>query len=115
MIIATVDSVETPMMVKPVARSFLGSAGSAAEIAAAADAPQIAVAPPDSSPNSALKPIAFAAQIEARMVSVTTATTSTAGCQPIAATSPNVTRQPRNATPNLRTVREAKGKPRFQR
>ena len=48
-------------------------AGSAAEIAIAADAPQIAVAPPDSRPNSGLKPIAFAAQIETRMVSVTTA------------------------------------------
>ena len=81
---ATVDRVDTPMMVNRVARSFSGWWGSAAEIAIAAEAPQIAVAPPDSRPNFGSKPIRLAAKIEAKMVSVTTATTSATGCQPSA-------------------------------
>src|SRR4249920_2607418 len=112
---ASVDRVETPMMVKLVARSFFGSAGNAAEIAAAAEAPQIAVAPPDSRPNSGLKPIALAAQIEARIVNATTAMTSTTGCQPSATTWAIVMRKPSKATPNRRIVRLAKDTPALQR
>src|SRR4030095_6648666 len=55
MIIAKVESVDTPMIVNSVLRSFCGSGGRAAEIAAAADAPQIAVAPPVSRPHPASK------------------------------------------------------------
>ncbi len=101
-----VDRVDTPMMVKPVARSFSACGGSAAEIAIAAEAPQIAVAPPESRPNSGLKPIARAAQIDAKMVSVTAATTSATGCQPSAAISPSVMRKPSSATPSRSTVRD---------
>ena len=54
---ATVDSAETPTTVKSVARSFSGCAGSAAASASAAEAPQIAVAPPLSRPNRLWKPI----------------------------------------------------------
>ncbi|MNF79894.1 hypothetical protein D3C84_621240 [compost metagenome] len=50
-IIAMVESAETPMTVNNVARSFCGWLGSAAASANAAEAPQIAVAPPVSMPN----------------------------------------------------------------
>ncbi len=47
----TVDRAETPTTVKSVARSLSGCGGSAAARASAAEAPQIAVAPPLSRPN----------------------------------------------------------------
>ena len=54
-----------------VARSFSGCAGSAAASASAAEAPQIAVAPPVSRPNRRWKPISRAASIDTPMVSTT--------------------------------------------
>ncbi|MNI48717.1 hypothetical protein D3C81_1666800 [compost metagenome] len=48
---AIVDSAETPITVNNVARSFCGWFGSAAANANAAEAPQIAVAPPVNMPN----------------------------------------------------------------
>ena len=71
-----VDSVDTPMMVNPVSRSLRSSGGNAADTAIAAEAPQMAVAPPVSRPNSVLKPIARATHTDTNMVRVTTATTS---------------------------------------
>ena len=49
------------------------------------------------------------------MVSVTTAMTSTTGCQPSAAISPSVIRKPSSATPRRSTVRDAKAIPALQR
>ena len=49
---AMVDSADTPITVNSVARSLHGCAGSAEDRASAAEAPQIAVAPPESMPNS---------------------------------------------------------------
>ena len=77
---AMVDSAETPITVNNVARSLPGWAGSAAESANAAEAPQMAVAPPLSSPNSTLKPIALATAMEIRIVIATEPTTSATGC-----------------------------------
>ena len=54
------------MTVNSVARSLPGCAGKAAARASAADAPQIAVAPPDNRPNSTLKPMARATSIDNR-------------------------------------------------
>ena len=49
---AMVDSAETPITVNNVAFSFCGWFGKATDKASAAEAPQMAVAPPVSIPNS---------------------------------------------------------------
>ncbi|MCY1185982.1 hypothetical protein D9M73_268090 [compost metagenome] len=99
------ESAETPITVNSVARSFCGWLGKAAANARAAEAPQIAVAPPVSMPNTRWKPMALAATIETRMVTTTRLTTSTTGFQPSAAICSRVMRMPSSATPMRSTVR----------
>jgi hypothetical protein len=81
----TVDRHETPTIVKSVARSFKGWLGSDADSAKAAEAPQIAVAPPVNKPNLPRKPRSRAAIIATEIVRATETTTSRIGCQPSAA------------------------------
>src|SRR5690606_29703935 len=81
-IMAMVESADTPMTVNKVAFSFCGWLGSAAESANAAEAPQIAVAPPVSMPNKRWKPISLATTTDTEMVTIIKVSTSTIGCQP---------------------------------
>ena len=69
------------MTVNVVAFSLPGCAGSAADNASAAEAPQMAVAPPVRKPNSLLKPSNRAAAVETRIVTITDATTASSGAQ----------------------------------
>ncbi len=96
---ARVDSALTPMTVKSVARSFMGSAGKTVEIAMAADAPQIATEPPVSTPKEGLNPAMRANSKPTAMVAATDPTTSKTGNQPRAAICPSVMRKPNSATP----------------
>ncbi len=96
---------------KSVARSFSGCAGSAAARASAADAPQIAVAPPLSSPNSDWNPISRASSIETPIVSTTETMTIPTGPQPSAVIWPAVMRSPSSATPKRSTWRAANSIP----
>lgn len=99
------------MMVKLSARSRSGCGGSAAASAIAAEAPQIAVAPPESTPKAARKPISRAAATEMRIVAATEATTPATGCQPSAPICPAVMRRPSSATPQRSTLRAHKAMP----
>ena len=94
-----------------VARSFSGWFGSAAASASAAEAPQIAVAPPLSRPNRLWKPISLATAIDAPIVSTTAITTMASGCQPSSTTWPSVMRKPSSATPKRSTVRAVNSMP----
>ncbi|MDT4881218.1 hypothetical protein FQZ97_1170520 [compost metagenome] len=93
------------------ARSFCGWLGSAAASARAAEAPQIAVAPPVSMPNRRWKPRALAATTETRMVTTTRVTTSATGFQPRPAICSRVMRMPSRATPMRSTVRAVNSMP----
>ena len=108
---AMVDSAETPITVNSVALSLAGCDGSAAESASAAEAPQIAVAPPLSRPYIVLKPIIRATAIDTRMVITTEPTTSRTGCQPRADICSKVMRTPSRATPILSSERAANSMP----
>ncbi|MCY1409540.1 hypothetical protein D9M71_248910 [compost metagenome] len=99
------DSADTPITVNRVARSFCGWLGRAAARASAAEAPQIAVAPPVSMPKMRLKPKTLAATTETAMVATTTITTNATGFQPSVAICSSVMRIPSRATPRRRTVR----------
>ncbi|MCY1177158.1 hypothetical protein D9M73_174550 [compost metagenome] len=99
------------MTVNSVARSFFSWLGSAAARARAAEAPQIAVAPPVSRPNKVLKPIARAATMDTRIVTTTSVTTITTGCQPRATICSRVMRMPSNATPTRRISRAVNSMP----
>ncbi|MNE38589.1 hypothetical protein D3C80_1324930 [compost metagenome] len=79
--------------------------GSAAARANAAEAPQMAVAPPVSMPKRRLKPKSLAARTETAMVTTTTITTKATGFQPRVAICSRVMRIPNRATPRRRTVR----------
>ncbi len=70
------------MTVKSVACSFFSCAGNIAESAMAAEAPHMAVAPPDKKPNNGLNPIARARTTETPMVMATIAMTMKTGVQP---------------------------------
>ena len=98
-----------------VARSFSGWPGSAAASASAAEAPQIAVAPPVSRPNKPRKPNSRATTIDTDIVTVTETTTSSSGCQPMAITWKMVMRSPSSATPMRSTLRAANPIPAVQR
>ncbi len=111
---ASVDSTLTPITVKLSAFSRWGCGGMAAASASAADAPQIAVAPPESRPKVLRKPSMRATPIEIRMVSATETTTPATGCQPSAEMSPKVMRRPSSATPQRSTVRAVKATPAAQ-
>ncbi|MCY1364381.1 hypothetical protein D9M69_511810 [compost metagenome] len=107
----SVDSADTPTTVNSVARSFSGCGGSAAASASAAEAPQIAVAPPLSRPNSTLKPISRATTIDTPMVSASDTATSSTGRQPSATTCAAVMRNPSSATPQRSTWRAVNSMP----
>ena len=111
---ASVDRADTPITVNRVARSLPGCDGRAAASAMAAEAPQIAVAPPVSSPKRVLKPMARAASIATTMVMTTEATTITTGCHPSAAICEKVMRMPSRATPMRSTSREVNSIPGLQ-
>ena len=104
---ATVDSVDTPMMVKPV--SFPGSSGgrAAGDGHRRGRAADRGGAEPVSRPNSVLKPIARASHIEIMIVSVTTATTRATGCRSSSAISRAVIRKQRDAEPQHGAAGEA--------
>ena len=95
---ATVDSAETPITVNRVARSFCGWAGKVAD-RATRPTPQIAVAPPVSSPNKPWKPSARAATTDSPIVRATHSSTIASGPQPSATTCSKVMRRPSSATP----------------
>ena len=101
----SVDSALTPMTVNSVARSFSGCCGRAADSASAADAPQMATAPPVSSPKKPRKPSASAAITPTPMVASTEPSTSSTGGQPSAITGSNPMRSPSRATPQRSTLR----------
>ena len=94
-----------------VARSFSGWFGSAAASASAAEAPQIAVAPPLSRPNRVWNPISRAASIDTPIVSNTDTTMIATGCHPSSATWPTVMRSPSSATPMRSSCRPANSIP----
>ncbi len=94
-----------------VARSLPGCAGKAAASANAAEAPQMAVAPPVSRPNKGWKPSARAASIDTAIVMATETTTSATGCHPSVATCVAVMRRPSRATPMRSTWRALNSMP----
>ena len=96
---ASVEKAETPITVNSVACSFFSCGGSAAESASAAEAPQIAVAPPDRNPNSGLNPMMRASRTEIRIVPAVSATTIRTGGQPSAVTCDQPILRPSRATP----------------
>ena len=88
-----------------VARSFERMRGQRRDSARAAEAPQIAVAPPVSRPNILWKPSSRAAASSTAIVRATETTTISTGCQPSAAIWPAVMRRPSSATPMRSTWR----------
>jgi len=108
---ASVESRETRITVKQVARSFCGWAGRAADRARAADAPQMAVAPPLRRPKRGLKPNSLASPIETAMVRTRAAAAMAIGSQPRPTIWSRVIRAPSRATPRRRTLFEAKSMP----
>ena len=84
-------------------------------MAIAADAPQIAVAPPDRTPKRGSNPIQRAASVDAPIVSATAATTSRSGLQPSEVTSAIVIFRPKSATPRRSTNFDVKAMPGLQR
>src|SRR4029453_16146697 len=100
-----VDSVDTPTTVNRVADSFLGCGGRAADIAIAADAPQMAVAPPDRIPKRGSKQNQQATGRATGILSETAAITTSTAPQPRPMTSPMVILNPSNATPSRRIKR----------
>ncbi len=105
--VAPTTAAPPPPRPESVARSFIGWFGSAAASAIAAEAPQIAVAPPLSRPNRVWKPISRAASIDTPIVSATVSTTIAIGCQPRSAIWPSVMRKPeqRDAEAQQRAAR----------
>ncbi|MCY1543660.1 hypothetical protein D9M68_794860 [compost metagenome] len=83
----------------------------AADRASAADAPQMATAPPVSRPKNIWKPINRASTMPTAMVSATASTTMATGCQPSASTWSAVMRRPKSATPRRSTCRATKSMP----
>ncbi|MCY1197889.1 hypothetical protein D9M72_92580 [compost metagenome] len=112
---AKVDRAETPITVNKVAFSFWAWLGNAADNANAAEAPQIAVAPPVNIPKSRLKPSTLAETIETEIVTATSVITKATGCQPKAVICPKVIRIPSKAIPMRNTVRAVNSIPALQR
>jgi hypothetical protein len=75
-----------------------------AAIAIAAEAPQIATAPPVSTPNLCRYPSRRARRIPNPIVSATDSTTMTTGSAPSAVICPSVMRAPSSATPMRNSV-----------
>ena len=102
-------------MVKISSRSERSSRGRMVAIAIAAEAPQMAVAPPVRTPRRRESPSAFAAPIPKAMVTTTPATMSPPLNQPSPPICSNVIRAPSSATPRRRIRRAAKSTPGFAR
>ena len=103
------------MTVNRVSRSEFSVFGSTEEIARAADAPQIATAPPVRMPKSHLRPNSRASSRPAPMVIATHATTSMMGPVPSAKICDSVTRTPSRATPTRSSRLDVKLIPGTQR
>ena len=105
---ANVDITVTPMTASSVKRSLSLVCGNTDDMASAADAPQMATAPPVSKPCSRVAPSQRASSTPIKMVSATAAATVKAVSIPSLATCPNVMRAPSSATPQRSTVRPQK-------
>ena len=94
-----------------VKRSWCLSRGSTAAIAKAADAPQIATAPPDNTPWARVRPSRRASNSPQTRVLMTAATTVMAVTQPRPAICIAVIRAPSKPTPKRSTWREQNSMP----
>ena len=99
------DSTVTDSTVKTRSRSERSCRGRTAAIAIAAEAPQIATAPPVSSAKRHLRPKSRATASANRIVATTPATTSSTSGQPRRASISTEMRAPSSATPSRSTVR----------
>jgi hypothetical protein len=79
--------------------------------ASAADAPQIATAPPAKAPNELLKPSQRAARTPLTIVSAATAAMAANATSPRSAICPVVMRRPTSTMPIRSNVRDAKARP----
>ena len=110
-----VESAVTPTTVMTVSRSWCGPFGSTAAMARAADAPQIATAPPVSTPKAGSSFAARASSQPTQIVAATAPTVSVSAPAPSDCIWSNVMRIPSSATPRRSTPREAKSMPGRQR
>ena len=110
-IIAAVDSTVTPATVKISSRSDFSSRGSTAAIAIAAEAPQMAVAPPVRMPRRRDKPSSRAATMPNAIVTAIAATIMPPWYHPSAPICSTVIRAPSSATPSRRMRLAAKSTP----
>jgi len=94
----------TAITVNSVLRSVLSLDGITAAMASAAEAPQIATAPPVSSANRHCRPNSGATTNPVPMVSATSAASNPAPNRPICARSSNAMRRPSRPTPSRSTV-----------
>lgn len=102
----------TAITVKMVSRSWFGSVfGSTEAIASAAEAPQIATAPPASSPKGSDRPDSRASTTPPAMVSTTPARMTNTTSNPAAAICWTVIPSPSSATPKRSSRREANSMP----
>ena len=106
-----VESTVTPTTASRVKRSLSLVCGSTDEMASAAEAPQIATAPPESKPSSRGRFIHLASSRPAAIVSTTASTIASADQGPSLATWLKVMRAPRRATPIRKRIRPQKSMP----
>ena len=95
----------TDRTVKTRSRSDLSCLGSTAAIAIAAEAPQIATAPPVSNAKRKRRPTIRAHSTPKKIVRITPATTSAMAGPPRSLSISTETRAPSSATPSRSTVR----------
>nr|WP_206673077.1 hypothetical protein [Sneathiella chungangensis] len=107
-IIANVLRAVTAMTVKIVSLSLLFDFGNTAEIAKAAEAPQMATAPPVKVPKRRRRPRSLERRIPTRMVAPTPLIINPTGAQPRETISLKVSRIPSSATPKRNMVLEEK-------
>ncbi|MNL09277.1 hypothetical protein D3C87_1300320 [compost metagenome] len=112
---ATVERPVTLTTVSKVSRSLFSCLGSTAEIARAADAPQMATAPPVNTPKSARTPNRRALSQPTTMVAVTANTAASTVSQPSEPICSSVIRAPNSETPMRNRAREANSIPGRQR
>ena len=101
--IATVERIVAPMITRSVSVSFSLLSGNTDEIARAADAPHIPVAPQLSIPNCLEIQNIFERNIQRYIVETTAPTSTIPVCQPSSARSENAILKPISATQNLKT------------
>ncbi len=108
---ARVDRLVTATTVNRMSLSRRCRRGSTAAMASAADAPQIATAPPVSMPKLQWRPVSRATSRPKPIVAATQQTTTRIVLGPSAPIWSKVTRAPRSPTPMRSTVRAAKSMP----